>query len=28
VMLESTFMRNLSESYNMLQFNAAIFWSR
>lgn len=28
LMLESTFMRNLTESYNMLQFNAAIFWSR
>lgn len=28
LMAESTFMRNLTESYNMLQFNAAIFWSR
>ena len=28
LLAESTFMRNLSDSYNMLQFNAAIFWSR
>lgn len=28
LLAESTFLRNLSESYNQLQFNAAIFWSR
>ncbi len=28
LMLETTYMRNLSESYNMLQYNAAFFWSR
>lgn len=28
MMLESTFMRNLSSAYNLLQYNIAIFWSR
>ncbi|MSQ81788.1 MAG: hypothetical protein EXR77_02595 [Myxococcales bacterium] len=28
LMIESTFMRNFTESFNVLQFNAAVYWSR